>query len=248
MIDSPAALAAFVRRSRLLAVAFSVVGVACALAGVLGPTSLAALLLVPLVLAIVHQVMFRRLGWRALRAPTSFLPGFAAAPPQTPYGAGLVVGSALVAIRLASMEADLTAVGSLVLFGVVTVLVAYRLFARPYLALRPDGLVIGKRTLPWAAVWPEGPPAPDRFARTLRVLVVPGTPGAETTGVSAQTWARMRERGLSEEVDDLLASDPSLVREGPPSVPIDLRWVAVDRPFLAEAIHRYRNDPAQLAG
>ncbi|MFI5959174.1 hypothetical protein [Cryptosporangium sp. NPDC051539] len=245
----PADLAALVRRSRLAAAVGAAIGTSCYLVGALGSmpdAAVGALLVVPILLAIAHQLVFRQLGWRSARAPQAFLldrNGFAAARPQTPYGAGLIIGCALVAGRLATIEGKLTALGGLAFFTAVTIWCGTRLFLGPYLVIGPAGLTVGTNTIRWDAVWPEGPPAPGKFARSLRVPVVPGTSGADRPGVSASSWDRLRERGLNEEVDELLANDPSLVKEGPPSVPIDLRWVTVDRTFLAGAIRYYRANP-----
>ena len=290
IVTGPAALATLVRRSRIIAVSFTAFSAAVYFWAALREWDVPdgtgrriaylGLLGLPFALAVVHQVLFRQLRWPSRQSPAAFLlgshqgrPAFLGAKPQAPHGAYLILFGLLVGSRsgnLVTTEQD----RSVQFLGLaVAVFLGARMaglmFRRPYLTIGTDGVWLGSirpRLIGWDSIRPAGPKAPQRTARTLQLPVEPVEPvepatlDASTSGVSSQTWNRLRGRGLDYDVNvnALLATDPSLVRAPEPAslgpawtppawTPLDLRAVAIDHDLVAHAIRYYRGNPAARA-
>jgi hypothetical protein len=260
----PAALATLVRRSRVYVAAATVVAVLATYwaAAHTGSALFFGLIAAPFVLAVAYPFLFHRLRWRSRHQPAAFVLRPAELAPArgvAAYGGALIVFGASVGGRLATLTTDYAALaGQLIGLALVAFFVggsAIAVFRRAPLALRPDGLAVGKGLIGWDVLWHEGPWTPEPRDWALQIPVLPAAPGvrAETRGVSSQTWNRLRERGLDTNVNAILAADPSLRKpenpaDGPAWITVDLRGVAVDRGFLVGAIRFYRDEPAARAG
>ncbi|SHN75944.1 hypothetical protein [Cryptosporangium aurantiacum] len=195
IVTEPAALATLVRRSRVVAVSFTIFSCAVYLWATLRqwnvPDALgrrvayAGLLGLPFVLAVAHPMLFRRLRRRSRHLPGAFQlgsrdgrPALIAPKPHSPHGAGLILGGMFAAGRAGNLvtgEQDrytqflgLTAAMFLLAGS------AWSMFGRPYLVIGADGVWVGSfrpALIRWDSISPTVLPASARQDRALRIPV-----------------------------------------------------------------------------
>jgi hypothetical protein len=215
IVTEPASLARLVRRSRAVAVACAAFSATVYLWAALrrweppdGTVRLAAylgLLGLPIALAVLHQVLFRRLRWQSRHPPVAFLlsnhrlgnhrlssyllgnrsgrPAFQAAKPAASHEGWLIVWAPLVASRIGNdvvtgqdRGGPLAGV-AIAVFLSVWVVTAF--LGRPYLTIDADGIWLGSfrpRLIGWDSIRPPGPSAAPPTNRTIRVPVEPPVP------------------------------------------------------------------------
>lgn len=230
-----------------------------------------ALLSVPVVLAVLHAVLFRRLGARRRWGSVGFQLGrrkaqrvFTCARTQVPYGTFLILMCGFLADGAGRIvhgwpDTSYRVVGQLL----VTSLVGWGLggmFARSALVLAPDGIRIGSlrtRLIPWDTVDPSGLRVPGPHESTLSIPLVavvaqrPAVAGRSPAAQSDEGPVLGLGPGYDTNANALVADDRAPVAPADDDdwvdVDVDVRQVATELALIVDALAHYAGDPAARA-
>ncbi|GAA0274924.1 hypothetical protein [Cryptosporangium japonicum] len=232
-----------VRRSRLVAAVSALTAAAAGYAA----GQHRAWFAVPVVLAVLHAVLFRRLSGSSRWGSVGFRTGrWRARPalvvprPQVPYGSAMILASALVAVEVTRLGPAMP----------IAVVAAFGVFGRSALLLTPDGIRLGslrRRPVRWDDIDTER----LHWLPALVIPVISPDPAAERgTAPAPPADDPLSTRGLAYDtnVNALLTPGPVTPAPAPGArIEVNVRGIATDHGLIARAIAYYVTHPAARA-